>query len=168
MRRFHTTAVHAGREDFTELGVHAPPMDLSTTYPVRDLAEGGESFSALVGGQAEAANPIYARLHNPTVARTERAIAALEGTQVCVAYGSGMAALTAVLMARQAHGRHVLVVRPLDCTSDRLLARGLRGLAAAVVQPRVLAARRRGDTALIVIEAAGNPTVDLVDIKAAV
>src|SRR5690606_39109797 len=168
MRRFHTTAVHAGREDLMELGVHAPPMDLSTTYPVRDLAEGGESFSALVGGQAEAANPIYARLHNPTVARTERAIAALEGTDACVAYGSGMAALTAVLMARQTHGRHVLVVRPLYGTSDHLLATGMCGLEAEFVQPRDIAARRRGDTALIVIETPGNPTLDLVDSKAVV
>lgn len=168
MRRFHTTAVHAGREDFIELGVHAPPLDLSTTYPVTDLDAGGESFSALVAGQARADNPIYARLHNPTVARTERAIAALEGTEACVAYGSGMAALTAVLMARQAHGRHVLVVRPLYGTSDHLLSSGLCGLEAEFVQPGEIAARRRDDTALVVIETPGNPTLDLVDIKAVV
>ena len=168
MRRFHTTAVHAGREDFIELGVHAPPLDLSTTYPVTDLDAGGESFSALVAGQARADNPIYARLHNPTVARTERAIAALEGTEACVAYGSGMAALTAVLMVRQAHGRHVLVVRPLYGTSDHLLSSGLCGLEAEFVQPGEIAARRRDDTALVVIETPGNPTLDLVDIKAVV
>ncbi len=28
--RFATRACHAGREDFTEIGVHAPPLDLST------------------------------------------------------------------------------------------------------------------------------------------
>lgn len=168
MHRFHTTAVHAGREDFIELGVHAPPLDLSTTYPVPDLAVGGESFDALVGGKAEAANPIYARLHNPTVARTERAIAALEGTQACVAYGSGMAALTAVLMARRQHGKHVLVVRPLYGTSDHLLASGICGVEAEFVQPEEIAARRRADTTLIVIETPGNPTLDLVDIKAVV
>lgn len=31
MPNFETQAVHAGREDFAELGVHAPPLDLSTT-----------------------------------------------------------------------------------------------------------------------------------------
>ena len=35
--RFSTRAVHAGRADFAELGVHAPPLDLSSTYPVKDL-----------------------------------------------------------------------------------------------------------------------------------
>ena len=34
---FATRAVHAGRSDFIELGVHAPPIDLSSTYPTPDL-----------------------------------------------------------------------------------------------------------------------------------
>ena len=105
MHRFQTTAVHAGREDFGDLCVHAPPLDLSTTYPIADLDVGSASFDALVGGHASAANPIYARLHNPTVARAENAIAALEGTQACVAYASGMAAMTAVLLDRAQHGK---------------------------------------------------------------
>lgn len=168
MHRFQTTAVHAGREDFGELCVHAPPLDLSTTYPVADLAVGGASFDALVGGQASAANPIYARLYNPTVARTERAIATLEGTEACVAYGSGMAAMTAVLLARRQQGGHVLVVRPLYGTNDHLLASGMCGLEAEFVKADEIAARRRADTTLIIIETPANPTLDLVDIKAVV
>jgi methionine-gamma-lyase len=125
MRHLNTLAVHAGREDFDFLRVHAPPLDLSTTYPVADLASGTTSFDALVAGEAVAPNPIYARLHNPTVARTERAIASLEGTQSCVAFASGMAALTAVLLAARERGTHVLAVRPLYGTSDHLLASGL-------------------------------------------
>lgn len=168
MHRFQTTAVHAGREDFGELCVHAPPLDLSTTYPVADLAVGGASFDALVGGQASAANPIYARLYNPTVARTERAIATLEGTEACVAYGSGMAAMTAVLLARRQQGGHVLVVRPLYGTNDHLLASGMCRLEAEFVKADEIAARRRADTTLIIIETPANPTLDLVDIKAVV
>lgn len=168
MHRFQTTAVHAGRDDFGALCVHAPPLDLSTTYPVADLAVGTASFDALVGGSASAANPIYARLHNPTVARAEQAIAALEGTQACVAYGSGMAALTAVLLARAQHGKHVLGVRPLYGTSDHLLASGLCGLETEFVRAEEIAARRRPDTVLVVIETPANPTLDLVDIRAVV
>ena len=168
MHRFQTTAVHAGRDDFGALCVHAPPLDLSTTYPVADLAVGSASFDALVGGSASAANPIYARLHNPTVARAEQAVAALEGTEACVAFGSGMAAMTAVLLARGQHGRHVLVVRPLYGTSDHLLASGLCGLEAEFVKAEEIAARRRPDTALVVIETPANPTLDLVDIRAVV
>jgi len=166
--RFDTRAVHAGREDFVELGVHAPPIDLSSTYPVRDLDIGTASFDALVAGDAAAANPIYARLHNPTVARVEGAIAQLEGTEACVAYGSGMAALTALLLASRSRGGHVLMVRPLYGTSDHLLASGLTGLEAEYVDAHEIAARRRADTALVLIETPANPTLDLVDIRAVV
>lgn len=168
MSRIETLAVHAGREDFAELGVHAPPIDLSTTYPVRDLDQGTASFDALVGGDASAANPIYARLHNPTVDRVERAIATLEGTDACVAYASGMAALTAVLMDARSRGGHVLVVRPLYGTSDHLLASGLCGIEAEFVDASQIAQRLRADTALVIIETPANPTVDLVDIRAVV
>ena len=116
-----TRAVHAGREDFTALGIHAPPIDLSTTYPVADLDAGTASFDALVGGDASASNPIYARLHNPTVARVERALATLEGTEACVAYASGMAAITALLLASRARYR-------LSRVLERLLAEQVRAL----------------------------------------
>lgn len=168
MQRFETHTVHAGREDFVRLGVHAPPIDLSTTYPVTDLDVGTASFDALVAGDAHAINPIYARLYNPTVARTESAIATLEGTEACVAYGSGMAAMTAVLLAARARGSHVLAVRPLYGTADHLLDSGLLGMHTEFVQVDEIAARKRPDTALIVIETPANPTLDLVDIRAVV
>ncbi|HEX5757288.1 MAG TPA: aminotransferase class I/II-fold pyridoxal phosphate-dependent enzyme [Arenimonas sp.] len=168
MSSIETLAVHGGRDDFSRLCVHAPPIDLSTTYPVADLGVGTASFDALVAGGASAANPIYARLHNPTVARVEQALAALEGTEACVAYGSGMAALTAVLMDARSRGGHVLVVRPLYGTSDHLLASGLCGLEAEFVEAQEIAARLRPDTALVIIETPANPTLDLVDIRAVV
>jgi methionine-gamma-lyase len=163
-----TMAVHAGREDFPELGVHAPPLDLSTTYPVRDLDVGTASFDALVGGAATAANPIYARLHNPTVARFESALAKLEGTSDAVAFGSGMAAMSACLLAAGQRGKHVLAVRPLYGTSDHLLESGLLGIAVRWVEPDGIAGAIDTDTALVVIETPANPTLDLIDIAAVV
>src|SRR5690606_35071667 len=129
---------------------------------------GTASFDALVAGEASAGNPIYARLHNPTVARVEGALAKLEGSQACVAFGSGMAALTALLMAVRQRGGHVLVVRPLYGTSDHLLASGMLGLEAEFVDAADIAARKRADTALVIIETPANPTLDLVDIRAVV
>lgn len=168
MARFETLAVHAGREDLVRLGVHAPPIDLSTTYPVPDLGEGTASFDALVAGAGAAANPIYARLHNPTVARAEEAVARLEDAEAGVAFGSGMAAMSALLLAARARGGHVLVVRPLYGTADHLLDSGLLGLEAEFVEADEIAARRRADTALVLIETPANPTLDLVDIAAVV
>ena len=72
-------AVHAGRSDFHALGVHAPPIDLSSTYPVKDLELARESFLDMAEGRAPShGEPIYARLHNPTVARYEEVLAYLE------------------------------------------------------------------------------------------
>src|SRR5690625_1964362 len=88
----HTLGVHAGREDLRELGVHALPVDLSTTYPLNNLDEGTGSLDTLVAGAASADNPVYARLYNPTVARFENALARLEAAEAAVGFSSGMAA----------------------------------------------------------------------------
>ncbi len=159
-----TQTVHAGREDLTRLGVHAAPIDLSSTYPTPDPALAGASLDALVAGAEHAANPVYARLFNPTVARFEHALATLEGAEQAVAFGSGMAALTAVLLALQERGRHIVAVRPLYGGSDHLLATGLLGTTVSFVDTDAVAAAIRPDTALVLIETPANPTLHLVDI----
>ena len=163
-----TLAVHAGRTDFFDLGVHAPPIDLSTTYPFGDLQQATASLETLVGGGADAPNAVYARLHNPTVARLERAVADLEGAESAVAFSSGMAAVTATLLAAAQRGSHVVAVRPLYGTTDHLLASGLLGLKISWTQQDGVAASIRPDTALVVIETPGNPTLQLVDIESVV
>ena len=166
---FDTLTVHAGREDFEEMGVHAPPIDLSTTYPTGPLAEATASIDALTGGGHPTGSPIYARLHNPTVARYEAALASLEGAEAAVAFGSGMAALTAVLLAAREDGKnHVVAVRPLYGGSDALLDSGLLGHEVSFVAPDGIGAAVRPDTALVVLETPGNPTLSLVDIEDAV
>jgi len=172
---FATRAVHAGRADFPDLGVHAPPLDLSTTYPFTDLGAATDSLDALVSGDREAANPVYARLYNPTVARFEDALADLEGAEAAVAFGSGMAAITAVLLAaRQTPGRaqagsgHVVGVRPLYGTTDHLLSSGLLGLDVTWAAADTVGDAIRPDTALVMIETPANPTLALVDIEAVV
>ena len=113
---------------------------------------------------ATASTPIYSRLHQPTVARWEEAVAALEGSAAAVAFASGMAAITAVLLAATARGRHVVAVRPLYGGTDHLLASHLLGFDVSFVRPDGVAAAIRPDTALVLLETPGNPTLDLVDI----
>jgi len=163
-RSIDTLAAHAGRDDFAALGVHAPPVDLSSTYPFRDLDQATAALDALAAGAAEATTSIYGRLHNPTVARCEEALAALEGAAQAVAFGSGMAAITAVLLAACARGRHVIAVRPLYGGTDHLLASGLLGIEASFVRAGEVASSIRPDTALVLLETPGNPTLELVDI----
>ena len=170
-----TLAVHGGRDDFRSLGVHAPPLDLSTTYPVTSVDAAAASLDAMAaGGTPLAGQAIYARLHNPTVDRFERALAQLEGADAAVSFSSGMAALTACLMAaRQATGAksgplHVVAVRPIYGGSDHLLDGELLDIETTWTEAEHVADAVRADTALVVIETPANPTLKLVDIRSVV
>lgn len=166
-----TLAVHAGREGLTELGVHAPPLDLSSTNPLPDIESGGDSYESMAtGGLPTEGGNVYARLWNPTVARFEEALAALEGTDTSVAFASGMAAFTAAVTAaaNRGMGRHVVAVRPLYGGTDHLLASGLLGVDVTFSSADRVAEAMRPDTCLVVMETPANPTLDLVDIEAVV
>jgi methionine-gamma-lyase len=167
-RALATEAVHAGRDDLAALGLHAPPIDLSTTYPSRDSREEAARIDAFAATGAEPDGPpIYSRLGNPTVARFETALARLEGTEAAVAFASGMAALSAVLLVRSALGlRHVVAVRPLYGCSDHLLTAGLLGSEVTWTDPAGVADALRPDTGLVMVETPANPTLAEIDLPA--
>ncbi|MFJ2766539.1 trans-sulfuration enzyme family protein [Streptomyces sp. NPDC087300] len=179
-RALATEAVHAGREDLAELGLHAPPIDLSTTYPSYDSrGEAARIDAFATDGTVDGGPPVYARLGNPTVARFETALARLEGTESAVAFASGMAALTAVVLVRAAAGlRHVVAVRPLYGCSDHLLTAGLVGTEVTWVDrwdlvgagesgpADAIAAAIRPDTGLVMVESPANPTLAELDLPA--
>jgi methionine-gamma-lyase len=169
--RFDSLAVHAGREDLTSLGVHALPIDLSSTCPLPGIDSGGASYEAMAtGGHPTEGGNVYARLWNPTVARFETALAGLELAEEAVAFASGMAALTATVLAARAEtgGRHVVAVRPLYGGSDHLLGSGLLDVTTTFCSPEEVATAVRPDTCLVVVETPANPTLELVDLDALV
>lgn len=174
---FTTAAVHAGRADLDALGVHALPIDLSTTAPLPTIEEGRAAYDLLAAGQRLPAGmtTVYRRAWNSTVVRFEDAVAALEshgfrspdGAAEGVAFASGMAAITAVILSRVAAGLpHVVAVRPLYGGTDGLLASGLLGTAVDFVAADDVADAISGRTGLVVVETPGNPTLPLLDISA--
>ena len=155
-----SVAVHAGRGDLRALGVHALPIDLSTTYPFERLDDAVASLDAMMGGAGPTAEggAVYSRLHSPTVARFEAGYAAVEGAEAGVAFASGMAAITAALLAAREEGRnHVVGVRPTYGTTDRLLSSGLLGLDVTWTDEGGVAAAVRDDTARRVRRDAREP-----------
>lgn len=167
-------AVHAGREDLNALGIHALPIDLSTTNPLPDIERGGDSYESMAtGGHPMAVGGnVYARLWNPTVARFEEALARLEKADAAVAFATGMAAMTAAILAAKATlaegatGRpHIVAVRPLYGGTDHLLASGLLGVETTFCSEDEVAAAVGPNTVLVVLETPANPTLDLVDIN---
>lgn len=166
-----TVAVHAGRHDLTALGVHAAPIDLSSTSPLPDVEHGGEAYEQLAGGgrPGEGHSLVYQRLWNPTVARFEDALAELEHTDEAVAFASGMAAVSASLLACVAAGTpHVVAVRPLYGGTDHVLGTGLLGTEVSWVEADGIAAAITERTGLVVVETPANPTLELVDLDAVV
>lgn len=167
-----TVAVHAGREDLAGLGVHALPIDLSSTNPLPDVEHGGDSYEAMATGgrPVDAGGMVYQRLWNPTVARFEAALATLEHAEASVAFASGMAAVTAAVLAVTAESgkRHVVAVRPVYGGTDHLLGGGLLGTEVTFCAADEVSASMRPDTALVIVESPANPTLELVDLRAVV
>lgn len=165
-----SVAVHAGREDLNALGVHALPIDLSTTNPLPDITGGGDSYESMAGGgyPLSSGGAVYQRLWNPTVARFERGLAELEFADVAVAYATGMAAMTAAIIAHTSMTghRHIVAVRPLYGGTDHLLATGMLGTEVTFCDETDVARSVRPDTGLVIVETPGNPTLELVDIAA--
>jgi cystathionine beta-lyase/cystathionine gamma-synthase len=170
-----SVAVHAGRTDLTDLGVHAVPIDLSTTAPLPDVSEARDVLDELIEGKPlpHGASTIYRRAWNPTVARFEEAVAALEGyvpdgpslDVEGIAFASGMAATHVVILSRVAAGKpHVIAVRPLYGGTDAILESGILGTRVTYAAPDEIATHVTDDTGLVVLETPSNPTLELRDI----
>ncbi len=70
-----------------------------------------ESLEALVAaGTRENKHTVYTRGQNPTVEVLEKKLAALERGEACKAFGSGMAAISPVIMGLLSAGDHILFV----------------------------------------------------------
>lgn len=155
--RFETLAVHAGHGVDAATGAVTAPIHLSTTFE-RD-ADGGYPHGY-----------IYSRNHNPNRNGLEAAMAALENGSACAAFGSGLAAVTAIFQTLQP-GDHV--VAPLDIYHGT--ANVLRHLfakwtvEASFVDMTDLDALRqaiRPATRIVWIETPSNPLLQCVDIAA--
>ncbi len=160
-----TRFIHAARKSDAW---HAPPLDFSTTYPIPDMTEAANSLHQLAHGAPMAPNAVYARLHNPTVARFEEALAAVEYANHGIAFATGMAAITATLLVASGRGKHIVAIRPLYGGTDHVLSSGFGGLEVTFATPENLTEALRDDTALVIMETPANPTLKLTDIKAVV
>jgi cystathionine gamma-synthase len=156
--RFETRAIHSGADTDAETGAIAPPIHLSTTFERR--AEDG----------APAHGFSYIRDGNPTQARLEEALAAIDSASHALAFSSGMAAAACMLQSLPA-GSHLILAD--DCYY------GVRALAAEYL-PRwsvdcdllamddldAVRAAIRPSTRAIWCETPSNPLMKIVDVAA--
>jgi cystathionine gamma-synthase/cystathionine gamma-lyase len=154
--RFSTRAIHEGQDADPATGATIVPIYQTSTYTQTAVGE-HRGFD-------------YSRTVNPTRTALERQLAALEEARFCSAFGSGMAATSAVLNLLSA-GDHVVVGDDLYGGTYRLFSKVYEryGLEFTYVDMRDAAATRaalRPNTKLLWAETPTNPLLNLVDIAA--
>ena len=156
---FATRQVRAGVEPDPATGAILPPIHQTTTYvqpSVDRYRERGYSYS---------------RSHNPTVRALETRLAALEGGADACAFGTGMAAVHAVMLAFLGAGGHAVVSDVVFGGTLRLcrqvLARfGVDFTFADTSDPAAVEGSVCGETRLVFTETPANPTLKLTDVAA--
>lgn len=164
----HTIAVHAGeraeRSLFTPV---ATPIYHASSYVYDDMETLDATFAGTYDG------PMYTRYGNPTVSALEAAVAALEGGEAALAYGSGMAAIHGALLAAGARaGTSVVAARDCYGATYALLSKLLASQGVTThfadtadldaVRATLAAAR----PAALLVETISNPLLKLADLPA--
>src|SRR3954453_13870381 len=157
-----TTAITAGRSsNGTSL---APPLWASSTWTSAGLVDARRRATG------QRSNEFYARYANPTVRAFEEAVAALEGAEDALAYGSGMGALTTTILALCGSGSHIVAQQQLYAGTLAFLQGPCRrfGIEVTLVDGTVpgafTEAVQPGRTMLGLAESPSNPRLELVDL----
>lgn len=162
-----TAAVHAGQSPDSHTRASVPDIAMSTTF----IIDPDVSFSA--DNITDETPFVYSRWGNPTVAQLEKKLAVLEGTEDCVAFASGMAAITALLLHTLKAGDHIIMSDVTYAAASELANSTLQELGIEVSRVDTselgnVRAALRPRTRLVYLESPANPLLRLTDIEAVV
>ncbi len=146
-------------------GENSEALFLTSSFVQPDAATAAARFA----NEEEAF--IYSRFTNPTVTMFERRLAALEGTEACIATSSGMSAILLTAMAVLKAGDHVICSRSVFGATISLLGREFAkfGVETSFVSQTDVAEWRaavRPTTRLLFAESPTNPLTEVCDIRA--
>ena len=174
---FGSVAIHGGHKQ-DETNAHLTPVYASSTYVFDNAEQGMRRFSGKEKGY------IYSRWGNPTMTEAEDKISALESFGVkdengedlklkTILHGSGMAAISALLLAKLKTGDKILSHFSLYGGTQELMEKVLPqlGIEAIIVDLRDLnkaeqALKNDSKIKLVYLETPANPTIQCVDIEA--
>jgi cystathionine beta-lyase/cystathionine gamma-synthase len=162
---FSTRCLHAGEAPDPTTGAHGVPLYNNVTYAFRSL----EQIEAMAEGRAP--HFTYSPRGNPTVRSLELKMADLEGAETSIATASGMAAISATLMALSRNGGHIVRSDQLYHLSGTMLSRELPafGSASTAVDPSDFAAVALAitpATRALYVESLSNPLLTVADLRA--
>ena len=154
-KKFETIAIHTGNSPDPVTGSISPSIHLTSTF-VQDGIGKNKGYD-------------YSRGGNPTRARLEKNIAALEGGFDAIAFASGMAATTALFQGLQ-KGDHVIVSRNVYGGTYRMATQVLKyhGLDFDFVDTRDsknIENNINPNTKWVFIETPTNPMLEITEIQ---
>jgi cystathionine beta-lyase/cystathionine gamma-synthase len=126
--------------------------------------------SLIAAGAAEYRNNVYTRGQNPTVEVLERKLAALERGESCKAFGSGMAAVSSVILGLLDAGDHILFVNhtygPTMQLAKQLERFGIEHTLLLDIEPDDVRAALQPNTKLVWLESPGTMMFRTLDLAA--
>ena len=155
--KFNTKTIHGGQELDKAFGAVMPPIYQTTTY-AQTTPGGHKGFE-------------YSRTHNPTRAALERAFASLEQGEFGLAFGSGLAAIDAVIKLFKP-GDEVISTNDLYGGTYRLFTEiyedfGIKFHFIGMENADRIEDYVTENTKLIWVETPTNPMLNIIDIKKA-
>ena len=159
----NTLAVRAGRAPTSE-GEHSEPLFLTSSFVFKDAAQAAARFA-----EDEPGN-IYSRFTNPTVRVFQERLAAMEGTERCIATSSGMGAILSACLGLMRAGEHIVSSRSVFGTTINLFNKVLSkfDIETSYVPLSDYAAWEAaitGNTRLLYLETPSNPLTEVADIQ---
>lgn len=160
MTHLRTRAVHAGQHPDPGTGAIATPISQTTAFGYGTLEQGAAIFAG------EAPGYRYSRFANPTVAALEAKMADLEGAQAAVAFASGTAATSSVLLGLLNPGDEIAFLGPLYGGTEGLFRQlGERfGIRVVDATQQGLATSLTPATRMVWVETLTNPSLHLHDL----
>jgi cystathionine beta-lyase/cystathionine gamma-synthase len=155
--KFNTKTIHGGQEHDKAYGAVMPPIYQTSTY-AQTTPGGHKGFT-------------YSRTHNPTRAALERSFASLEKGKYGLAFGSGLAAIDAVIKLLN-YGDEVISTNDLYGGSYRLFTEiyakfGIKFHFIGMENVENIEDYVTEKTKLIWVETPTNPMLNIIDIKKA-
>lgn len=161
----NTQLVHAG--DFEDaFGSAVTPIYQTSTFAFRNAAHGADLFAGREKGF------IYSRIGNPTIGALEDKLAVMENGFGAIACSSGMGAVSTVYLALLSKGDHIVSSNAVYGPSRNIMENhfvrwGIESSYVDTSDINVIREAIRPNTKVLYLETPANPTMTIVDIKAA-
>jgi len=163
-KHVETNTIHAGKMRDSQYGALSTPIYQTSTFIFDNVEQGAARFM----GDEEGF--IYGRLGNPTVRELEQRMAALESTEEAAAFGSGMGAVSATLLANLKKGEHVVASAALyGCTfalmNHKFPEMGIEVTFVDMTNEPAVRAAIKDNTKVIYVETPVNPNMVVIDLE---